>query len=122
MEDANVVLLLLADFDQMGQSVLAEFEEGVSHIDPSEAREFARQVERLVAKLEQLYAVAATLAQREGKLENVAAIWFRMVVICDLSTKAVSELRERYQVANSASHDRILDIRNECEENRALHA
>jgi hypothetical protein len=45
-----------------------------------------------------------------------------MVAIYDQSSEAVSELRKRYGVTESESHNRILDIRNECEENRALHA
>ena len=116
------MLLLLADLDEMGQSVLTEFTDEVSQLDPTKGQEFIRRVERLEAKLEQLYAVAATIAQREEALENVAAIWSRMVTICDNSARIVSELREKYHMQESASHDRILDIRNECEENRALHA
>jgi len=116
------VLLLLADLDEMGQSVLSEFTEEVAQIDPSQTAEFVRHVERLEAKLEQLYAVAATLAQRETALDEVTAIWARMVAICDRSAQAVSDLRKKYKVRDSASYDRILDIRNECEENRALHA
>lgn len=122
IEDVRAVLILLTDLDQMGQSVLAEFQEEVAQISPVAAADFARHVERLKAKLEQLYAVAATLAQREPKIEDVAAIWARMVAICDRSAQAITELRQQHQVADSASHDRILDIRNECEENRVMHA
>jgi hypothetical protein len=116
------VVILLTDLDQMGQSAIAEFKEEVAQIDPAEKNDFSRQVERLEAKLGQLYAVAATLAQRETRLEDVAALWAQMVAICDRSAQTLSELRGRHGVFNDASHDRILDIRNECEENRALHA
>ena len=106
----------------MGHSVLAEFRQEVAQLDPSETADFVRQVERLEAKLEQLYAVTATAVQREEKLEDVAAIWSQMVAICDQSANAVSELSRKHNVRDSANYDRILDIRNECEENRALHA
>jgi hypothetical protein len=116
------VLISLTDLDHMGHSVLAEFRQEVSQLGPSETADFLRQVERLEAKLEQLYAVAATVAQREEKLDEVAAIWSQMVAICDQSAQAVSELSRKHRVTDSASYDRILDIRNECEESRALHA
>ena len=116
------MLISRTDLDQMGHSALAEFKQEVAQLAPSETGDFVRQVERLEAKLEQLYAVAATANQREEKLEEVAAIWGQMVAICDRSAQAVSELSRKYHVTDSASHDRILDIRNECEDNRALHA
>jgi hypothetical protein len=112
--------ILLTDLEQLGESALAEFNQRVAQLD--RGSDFARQVERLEAKLEQLYAVAVTLARHEERLDQVEAIWARMVGICDTFAQAVSVLRQRHQAAGPASHDRILDIRNECEENRALHA
>ena len=105
----------------MGEAVLTEFNQGMIQVDMNGDREFDRQLERLEAKLEQLYAVAATMVRRESKLEEVAAIWARMVCISDRIAKAVGELQETHGVT-SAKYDRILDIRNVCEENRALHA
>ena len=51
----------------------------------------------------------------------MAAIWDRMVVICDIMAKALSDLQQGHPTP-SDSYERILDIRNVCEENRALHA
>lgn len=111
--------LLLTDLEQLGESALAEFHQQITQLD--RASDLARQVERLEAKLEQLYALAVTLARHEESLEQVEAIWARMVAICDTFAKAVSDLRPG-QAGSPSSYDRILDIRNECEENRALHA
>jgi hypothetical protein len=74
--------------------------------------------DRLEAKLEQLYAVAATLAQREESLDAIAKIWEQMVLVCDNMASALADKNG----ACAESYDRILDIRNVCEENRALHA
>jgi hypothetical protein len=112
--------MLLTDLEQLGESALAEFNQQVAALDRS--ADLARQVERLEAKLEQLYAVAVTVARREERIEEVEAVWARMVAICDTFAQAVSDLRKRDPNAGPACHDRILDIRNECEENRALHA
>jgi hypothetical protein len=104
----------------MGRSALALFDQ--------EARETTgrdkttRPVERLEAKLEQLYAVAATLAQRADRMEEVEEIWARMVSICDASAQAVTKVLREQHAESSAAYDRILGIRNECEDNRALHA
>ncbi len=113
--------LFVSDLEQLGQTALAEFNQDIAQLGGADEENLERQIERLEAKLEQLYAVAATMAQREETLEGVAAIWARMVFVCDSSAVAVSELLEQHP-AQSVSHDRILDIRNACEENRALHA
>lgn len=112
--------ILLTDLEQLGESALAEFSEQIAQLD--QASHLARHVDRLEAKLEQLYAVAVTLARREEKLEQVEAIWARMVAICDTFAQAVSDLRKENEKVGPASYDKILDVRNECEENRALHA
>jgi len=111
---------LVADLEQMGRTALAEFTEEAG--ETSDRSEVLRQVERLEAKLEQLYAVAAMLAERADQLQDVEAIWARMVGICDASAQAVTQLLQKHRANGSAAYDRILDIRNECEENRALHA
>jgi hypothetical protein len=75
----------------------------------------------LEAKLEQLYAVAVTMARREPTMEGVAGIWAQMVGICDEMAKALTDLSPG-AISRPVGYDRILDIRNVCEENRALHA
>jgi hypothetical protein len=113
--------LFVSDLEELGQSALAEFSQGVAQIGRAGERDLELQVQRLEARLEQLYAVATTMAQREETLEAFATIWARMVEICDAMAASVSDLLKG-RAARSASHDRILDIRNACEENRALHA
>ena len=109
---------LLADLEQLGQTALQDFGREVARTDRTEKDGLERHARRLEAKLEQLYAVAATMAQREENLAAVAAIWGRMVLICDRMAKALSDLHR----PASQSYDRILGIRNACEDNRALHA
>ena len=113
--------LLVADLEQFGLTALQEFDRELARKDRAGVEEFERQAQRLEAKLEQLYAVAATLAQREPAVEGVAAIWAGMVSVCDQMANALSESHGSCPL-QSDSYDRILDIRNVCEENRALHA
>ncbi len=117
------MLLLLTDLDQLGQTALQAFglELAQSGAAAADKQDWERQAQRLEAKLEQLYAVAATMAQRETAVEDVAVIWARMVAICDRMANALSESLQG-RPPRSDSYDRILDIRNACEENRALHA
>lgn len=113
--------LLVTDLEQLGRTTLQEFGEEVAQTNGSPKRDVELLAQRLEAKLEQLYAVAVTMARREPSLEGVAAIWTRMVAICDGMAKALSELSPG-RAARPSGHDRILDIRNVCEENCALHA
>ena len=115
------MLLLLTDLEQLSQTALQEFGQEVTGICGDVDADFERHAQRLEAKLEQLYAVAARLAQREDTLEGVAAIWASMVTICDSMAKALADLQQG-RPPRSDSYDRILDIRSACEENRALHA
>jgi hypothetical protein len=113
--------LLVTDLEQFGRTALQEFDREVALKDKTNDAEFERQAQRLEAKLEQLYAVAATMAKREAALEGVAAIWARMVSVCDELAQGLSGAHGSRAI-RSDSYDRILDIRNVCEENRALHA
>ncbi|MBI4664633.1 MAG: hypothetical protein HY735_38055 [Verrucomicrobia bacterium] len=111
----------VTDLEILGQTALQEFSDRIARGERIEDRDVERPAQRLEAKLEQLYAVAATMAQREPTLEGVTAIWARMVSICDSMSKALSDLHPG-KTPHSDSYDRILDIRNACEENRLLHA
>src|SRR5947208_10071022 len=115
------MLLLLTDLEQLGQTALQDFGRLVAQTNITDKAGLERQAQRLEAKLEQLYAVAATMAQREETIEGVAAIWSGMVSICDRMAKALADLHQGPK-PTLESYDRILDIRNACEENRALHA
>jgi hypothetical protein len=115
------MILVLDDLEQLGKTALSEFNAGLSRIDSTQAAALEVRAQRLEAKLEQLYAVAVKMAQREEDLSGVADIWARMVAVCDTMAQALSQLPQR-QGAAKTSYDRILDIRNACEENRALHA
>jgi len=114
------VVLLLTDLEQLCQTALQDFGREVAQTDSAKVG-IEPHAQRLQAKLEQLYAVAATLAQREESLQSVAAIWSRMVSICDRMAEALSALNQGAR-PRLESYDRILDIRNVCEDNRALHA
>ena len=113
--------LVPADLEHLGESALQDFGRDVAQANCTDRVELEKQAQRLEARLEQLYAVAATMAQREESLETVAALWGGMVSICDRMATALSGLHQAHK-SRLASYDRILDIRNTCEDNRALHA
>ena len=115
------MVLLLNDLEQFAQMALQDFDRGFGENTRAVGEDLERQAQRLEAKLEQLYAVAATMARREDSLEGVVAIWARMVSICDRMSETLSGLR-RGPESCLDSYDRVLDIRNACEDNRALHA
>ncbi len=113
------MVLVATDLDRLGQTALMEFDEEMAQAGVGKEKNLEHHAQRLEAKLEQLYAVAATMARRENTLGGVAAIWSRMVSICDSMAKAILDLQP---ARRGHAYDRILDLRNICEENRALHA
>ncbi|PWU18695.1 MAG: hypothetical protein C5B50_08345 [Verrucomicrobia bacterium] len=64
---------------------------------------------------------AEGLAHRERTLVGTAAIWAKMVSICDESAHKVKSL-EAAHPGSKASYDRILDYRNAAEKRRNLHS
>ena len=108
-----------ADLERLGDTALQEFTARLREEVRISGSPAHTSAERLEAKLEQLYGIAVTLAQREETVSEVAAVWSGMVRVCDRIAKTLSaELNGE----SLKSYDRILDIRNACEENRALHA
>jgi hypothetical protein len=69
----------------------------------------------LEAQLVSLYRLAAATAKAEESVDKVAQIWELMVGISDAFAKEISSLH------TSASLDKVLDIRSQCEELRNLH-
>ena len=72
------LLLLLTDLEQLGQTALQDFGRDVARTDGTDKGGLERHAQRLEAKLE-LYAVAATMAQREENLDGVTA---KTTVLC----------------------------------------
>jgi hypothetical protein len=111
----------LVDLEDLGEKALQDFTQAVGQAQPGAAEAFDEAVSRLVTKVEFTYAVAAKLAHREPTLEGTAAIWSKMVAICDQMAAQVQRLEREYP-GRQASLDRILDLRNAAERRRELHS
>ena len=111
----------LIDLQSLGDSVLREFNEAV--LNPRADRSVAvnQAVERLIAKVEFAYGVAAKLAEREPTLEGTEAVWAKMVAICDQIALKIQGMEER-ELVSKGSYDRLLDYRNAAESRRKLHS
>lgn len=107
----------LVDLEELGEKALQDFNASIA----DSQLDFEQAVSGLVAKVEFAYGVAAKLAHRERTLEGTAAIWAKMVSICDEIAKQVKGL-EREHPECKASFDRILDCRNAAEKRRQLHS
>ena len=111
----------LIDLEELGERALLDFKEGVAKGKASPSFDVAQTVNRLVGKLEFAYGLDAKLAHREPTLEGTAAIWAKVVSICDDIAKQVRQLQTEYP-ACLPSYDRILDFRNAAEKRRELHS
>ena len=107
----------LVDLEELGEKALHDFQEGISGKSP----DLDNALAGLLAKLEFAYGVAARLAHREQTLEGTAAIWAKMVSICDEVAREIKIL-EAKGPQSKASYDRVLDYRNAAERRRQLHA
>ena len=111
----------LIDLEELGEKALRDFHESLVQSDEGKRTDFQQVVSTLVGKVEFAYGVAAKLAHREQTIEGTAAIWAKMVAICDGIAAEVKRLEDHHP-QYKASYDRILDYRNEAEKRRALHA
>ncbi len=111
----------LVDLEELGEKALDDFTRTVGRVQPGAAEAFADAVGSLVTKVEFTYAVAAKLAHREQTVEGTAAIWAKMVALCDQMAAQVKRL-ELEHPGGEASFDRILDLRNAAERRRELHS
>ncbi len=110
----------LVDLEQLGEKALQDFQERISSIALERTAVFDNALEGLVGKLEFAYGVAARLAHREQTLEGTAAIWAKMVAICDEIAARIKTLEAQHP-ESKPSYDRILDYRNAAERRRQLH-
>src|SRR5437867_2385339 len=113
--------LELVDLEELGEKALQDFQERLARTGPGASVEFAQALAALLGKVEFAYGVAARLAQRERTLEGTAAIWAKLVSICDDIAAQVKRLQGQ-QPESKASFDRILDYRNAAEKRRQLHS
>jgi hypothetical protein len=113
--------LTATDFEALKDEALRAFDSRVSQTDPNMCWEFDTEVSRLESQLVQFYAIAARMAKNEDDLPKIAEIWKTMTHICDSFATHLQGLIEKHPYC-SASHDKVLDIRNKCERLRMLHA
>src|SRR6266446_3446087 len=111
----------LVDLEELGEKALQDFHACVSKSAPGPSSDFDQAVAGLLAKVEFAYGVAARMAHHERTLEGTAAIWAKMVSICDEISTQMKRLEPQHP-EYKASYDRILDYRNAAEKRRQLHS
>src|SRR5688572_6396324 len=104
----------LVDLEELGEKALQDFNQAVGNTASGAEHAFENAVSSLITKVEFTYAVAAKLAHREPTVEGTAAIWSKMINICDQMAAQIKQL-ERERPGSQASFDRILDLRNAAE-------
>lgn len=111
----------LIDLQSLGENVLREFNDAVLTPRVDKAAAVTQAAERLIAKVEFAYGLAAKLAEREPTLEGTEAIWAKMVAICDQMAREIQNMEQRDLVSKNC-YDRLLDYRNAAESRRHLHS
>lgn len=111
----------LIDLERLGEKALSDFNAVVGTVCLDKPAAVDRAIERLLAKVEFAYGVAAKLAEREPTIEGTEAIWAKTVAICDQITRQIQTMEER-DLVSKAAYDRLLDFRNAAESRRRLHS
>jgi|ERR1043166_9059187 hypothetical protein len=111
--------LEISDLETIQESALKKFDERVAKA-ADKRQDLEREADRLESQLEQLYSLSALMARREPDVAKTAALWARLVRICDLFAARLFQLSQRHSLSTTA-YDHILDIRSAAEELRALH-
>jgi hypothetical protein len=112
--------IVAQDLNDLKTNALRVFEDRVRNVDPDLCYEFDQEIGRLEAQTLQLYAMAAITAKREEESARVAELWKMMVSICDEVASRMKALCDQHP-ACTASHDKILDLRNKCARLAELH-
>lgn len=116
----GVMGLIAQDLNALGTGAIKSFDDRVKNVNPDLCWEFDQEVARLEAQTMQLYGMAALASKREPDPAKVGETWRMMVTICDdVAAKIISLCAEH--PACSASHDKILDLRNKCARLADLH-
>lgn len=115
------MILVDNDIRKMKDMALSQFENCVNDSDQGNCYSFDEEVVRLETKLLSIYSIVASSAKNEDSLEAKANLWGFMTEICDDFASKLSELIEQHP-ACSASHDKILEIRNRCQSLKDLHS
>lgn len=112
--------LTCKDFVSIKDEALRTFDYRISLADPSMCWEFDAEVARLESQMVQLYGIAVLMTKNEENLEKISDIWQSMTSICDAFASHLQTLCVQHPYC-SASHDKMLDIRNKCVRLRDLH-
>ena len=81
---------------------------------PTAEGTLANHIRALEGTLRQTYREAAALAKRTDELQEIAEIWNRMSLFCNLALEALGSFRDRYAQAGGV-YDLALDYKLACD-------
>src|SRR5260370_89333 len=110
--------LELADLDTLKEAAIKKFDDSLAQTIGNEQRD--SQVAQLQAELEQIYRVVVLLQKNETSMELVAAIWTKIVSMCDEFARRLSSIASQRK-SYRTSYEQILDLRNAAEQRPQLH-
>jgi hypothetical protein len=115
--------LTQSDVQEIGESLLQEFDHSVSEFSPDLCAPFNQEASQLEAQLSTMYKMVAKMARSEENLERVAAMWSMMVNFCDEAATKIGNLSDKRP--NWDAHqflDMISATRNKCHRLQTMHS
>src|SRR5882724_4626126 len=99
-----------SDFRELGDEMLAGFDQRVASIPKDLCAPFHQEARHLETELLTIYRVVALCVRKEQDLADIAACWAFMVKICDDSAARLGHLSEQHPYCGADMYyDRVLD-------------
>jgi hypothetical protein len=109
--------------NELANSTLDSFDENIVKIPEDQCYAFQQEAKSLEAQLLVIYKMVVLCVRDEEDLANISKCWKLMVGLCDRFMQKVASLSEQHPYCGAdVYHDRILDLRNQCQRLQKLHS
>jgi len=115
--------LTQSDVQEIGESLLDEFDICVSELSPDLCVPFNQEARQLEAQMTTMYKMVAKMARSEEDLECVAGMWGMMVYFCDQASSRIGKLSVEHPNCDADQFlDMISETRNKCLRLQTMHS
>jgi len=111
-----------SDLQELGKTVLADFDRRLLTLPADLCAPFHEQARQLETELIMLYRATVLCVRREEDMDRVAARWGEMVEICNASLARLQNLSEKHPSCGAdIYYDSVLDLRSKCQRLHEMH-
>lgn len=114
--------LEVADFREMSDQIVSEFDRQVASISDGSCVEFHIQARDMETQLLTIYRMVVRLARKSEDLDQIARWWKSMGDMCDDSISRLDDLEKQHPGCGASWYrDRLTDLKNKCLRLQMMH-